>query len=492
MKETDLMSPSKVAEAYGGDKRKIGQAVQMGLIDPTVGVMAGMFIDRMRAAAAKEQQPSTTVAEEVLAPPQAGLQAAQAAPMERGLDALPVPEEAIPSYESGGIVAFQDTGYVDPRLSRMTPDELEIFNQTGQFPDRLKVTTGADLRGYDPAERALRSQPGLTPEQSAANIAAARAPAAPEAPAAGLGAVAPRRSVAELVGDARSMAEKIVGEKGAVPTQDEALAQVEGLLSKVGFDPNIYKRQQEDVKKQREELKEDRKTAANMRLIEAGLGIMGGKSPYAFVNIGQGATPAIKGLASDIKEIQKTQREYDKAVRDLDVKQNDLAMGKATATQARIDKAQQRVDEKEKALTDLQGRLANTMLSGEVQKEVQKAGPGSEFDRKYNLYLQSLKPGEKPTPEGFTKAFAPTGGRGVFTIEDALTLVYKSDPYMPMDEAVKKAREMVGAVNAPQQPAAAAGARTMTMADVQATARASGKSPQQVMEAAKARGFTIQ
>jgi len=128
MNEIDLMSPSKVAEAYGGDKRKIGQAVQMGLIDPTVGVMAGMFIDRIRAAAAKEQQPTATVAQEVMAPamapatppvmPAAGLAAAQAAPVERGLAALPVPEEAVPNeYAGGGIVAFQNRGLVDLDLS---------------------------------------------------------------------------------------------------------------------------------------------------------------------------------------------------------------------------------------------------------------------------------------------------------------------------------------------------------------------------------------
>ena len=57
----DLLSAEKVAAKYGGDKRKIGQAAQMGLVNPTVAVMAGMFIDRMRGAAIKEQQPTTTL-----------------------------------------------------------------------------------------------------------------------------------------------------------------------------------------------------------------------------------------------------------------------------------------------------------------------------------------------------------------------------------------------------------------------------------------------
>ncbi len=34
----DLLSAEKVANKYGGDKRKIGEAAQMGLINPTVAV----------------------------------------------------------------------------------------------------------------------------------------------------------------------------------------------------------------------------------------------------------------------------------------------------------------------------------------------------------------------------------------------------------------------------------------------------------------------
>jgi hypothetical protein len=51
------------------------------------------------------------------------------------------------------------------------------------------------------------------------------------------------------------------------------------------------------------------KKLRTLRLLEAGLGILGGESPYAFVNIGKGATPALQGLAKDIKDIKKTRRE---------------------------------------------------------------------------------------------------------------------------------------------------------------------------------------
>lgn len=126
MNSMDMMSPEKVAEMYGGDKRRIGQAAQMGLVDPTVAVMAGMFIDRMRGAATQEAAPKTSVAEEVMAPamaaPVAGLAAAQAAPpVESGLAALPVPEDVVPNeYAGGGVVAFagEDGSLVESPFGR--------------------------------------------------------------------------------------------------------------------------------------------------------------------------------------------------------------------------------------------------------------------------------------------------------------------------------------------------------------------------------------
>lgn len=162
MRDIDLMSPEKVASQYGGDKRKIAQAVQAGVLNPTVAVMAGMFIDRMRAAAAQEQRPETTVAQEVLARPRAGLMAAQTAPMERGLDALPVPEDAVPSYESGGIVAFQNTGFVDLQSIRMGKSKhpfedtiIENARRRGEDPTRDLELLYRETGGIKDAERAL-------------------------------------------------------------------------------------------------------------------------------------------------------------------------------------------------------------------------------------------------------------------------------------------------------------------------------------------------
>ena len=46
---------------------------------------------------------------------------------------------------------------------------------------------------------------------------------------------------------------------------------------------------------------EDREQQKAMRIIQAGLGMMGGKSPFAFQNISEGVQPALAGYAEDIK-----------------------------------------------------------------------------------------------------------------------------------------------------------------------------------------------
>jgi len=119
MNDMDMMSPEKVAAEYGGNKQKIAQAVQMGLIQPTVAVMAGMFIDRMRGAAVQEQAPQSTVAQDVMAPPMApaGLGAIPQAPTESGLEALPTPNLDNAEYAGGGIVAFQGGGDIDNEIA---------------------------------------------------------------------------------------------------------------------------------------------------------------------------------------------------------------------------------------------------------------------------------------------------------------------------------------------------------------------------------------
>ena len=82
--------------------------------------------------------------------------------------------------------------------------------------------------------------------------------------------------------------------------------------SKVGDDTR------EEIKKDRAARKEEQQNAMWMSLVEAGLGIMGGESPYAFVNIGKGATNALKSYADRLREQKKLDREDRKILLDLE------------------------------------------------------------------------------------------------------------------------------------------------------------------------------
>jgi hypothetical protein len=164
VKPFNIQSPENIAKEYAGNKQRIAEAMQMGVVDPTAGVLAGMFIDRMRAGQMQEGMPQSTVAQQVMGgapsaapapplpagglgdtpqaapsmtpemgmgmPPEMGMAPQGQMPMmaEGGLATLPVPDAMFDEptnggfndgYAGGGIVAFSRGGDVDlERLRR--------------------------------------------------------------------------------------------------------------------------------------------------------------------------------------------------------------------------------------------------------------------------------------------------------------------------------------------------------------------------------------
>lgn len=157
----ELQSPKDIAMEYGGNKQKIAQAAQMGLVDPTAAVLAGMFIDKMRTAQQEEIATDQTVAQETfptqmaMAPAGLGatpqgqqmapqMQQAQAPVMaaQGGLMALDVPDDMVPDeYAGGGIIAFANGGGVSLSdvLRTLTMDEARMYQQTGRLPARAQA-----------------------------------------------------------------------------------------------------------------------------------------------------------------------------------------------------------------------------------------------------------------------------------------------------------------------------------------------------------------
>ena len=143
-KPYDLQSPEQIAKDYGGNKQKIAEAMQMGILDPTAGTLAGMFIDRMRSAAQSEQAPQQSVAQQVFAPPApppmaapAGLGATPQAAAMPPMNATPpmgaVPPQEMPMMAEGGMVPPYASG---GGLSDMPlPDGMFDEPSNGGFGD---------------------------------------------------------------------------------------------------------------------------------------------------------------------------------------------------------------------------------------------------------------------------------------------------------------------------------------------------------------------
>jgi hypothetical protein len=100
-----------------------------------------------------------------------------------------------------------------------------------------------------------------------------------------------------------------IGPRKEVPPRRDDGKMDEGTMA--GFDPSgkgideIIANVTRSLDEQAAARKQDRKEAGATRLIEAGLGMMAGTSPFAGVNIGQGVTPAVRGYGEDIRQYRQ-------------------------------------------------------------------------------------------------------------------------------------------------------------------------------------------
>ena len=211
-KPFSIQAPENIAKEYGGNKQKIAQAAQMGIVDPTAAVLAGMFIDRMRSAQVMEAGQQPSVAQQVLggqppqgappppmgappAPPQ-GMAPPQQMPMAPppqdmgmapppqdmgmaggGLATLPVPDAMFDEpedggYAGGGMVAFASGGPLTDeeawgRIKRIEgglgpKGEMRVSSAGAVGPSQLMPATApeaAKLAGLPWDEKRYRTDP---------------------------------------------------------------------------------------------------------------------------------------------------------------------------------------------------------------------------------------------------------------------------------------------------------------------------------------------
>ena len=78
-----------------------------------------------------------------------------------------------------------------------------------------------------------------------------------------------------------------------------------------------------------------RKDAKNMALLETGLAMLGGDSPYAGVNIGRAGAQGVRGYGEKIAGLRKEERDVGKSLSDLELRKYELGQAERLAKEQR-------------------------------------------------------------------------------------------------------------------------------------------------------------
>lgn len=111
----------------------------------------------------------------------------------------------------------------------------------------------------------------------------------------------------------------------------------------------------------KEASKAARDEAKWMRVMEAGLNIMGGESPYAFANIGKGAAAASKGYAEDVRGLRAEDRERNKQLAALGIKEKEMGL-----EGRKLDITEQRFKE----MSDLERQKINILKQNNIDDKM--------------------------------------------------------------------------------------------------------------------------
>jgi hypothetical protein len=255
-----------------------------------------------------------------------------------------------------------------PRAGETTPAMADVLNRRQAMREALRLPgldTTFNRAAPDVASRFAPTRSDLPPSVAARPEAPAPKPTLD---AYGLPIPDPAANLAL----ASEQAKKLIN----VPkeeSQADAIAATKNLYREMGVDPDIYKKQSAKFEEERRGLKADKEEAKWSRLIEAGLGVMAGTSPFAAVNIGQGASPALKGFAQDIKDVKKADRELNRAQMALETTENQFKIDQSKSVQGRMEKNQDRVDKAQNTLattTATLGASINTLTGSKYDAQL--------------------------------------------------------------------------------------------------------------------------
>jgi hypothetical protein len=235
----------------------IDRGVKSGVIDDIVGLAAlqqkNQETKDRQAAAAMAQGTPPTVKDQILAEAQ----------QLQGIDNAPsnLPTE----YAGGGIVAFQEGG------STMGGFETELSPQ---------ALAADEERRKEAEKRSYASMLGYTKPEAAA--APAEVPAKPD-------------TGIRILPDEPKAKPSIMNAPAAAPAKDTGMG--------AGGIDDLIRQSIGDIRTSAQASKDARKEAKLMTMLQAGLGIASGTSPYALANL-KGAMPALQGYQEEMRGIR--------------------------------------------------------------------------------------------------------------------------------------------------------------------------------------------
>jgi hypothetical protein len=286
-------------DAYSA--KTIDRSTKNGLIDDIVGLAALQEKNKET----KERQAQMVMAQGT--PPTVKDQIIAEAQQLQGIDNVPsnLPTE----YAGGGIVAFQEGG------STMGGFETELSPQALAL-DELR-------RQKEPKRMSYSEMFGYTKPEAAP----AATPAAAPAPKDNLTVIRNKPA-----GDAKPSI--MNAPAAAAPASDMGMGGIDELIRQsIG-----------DIKASGQASKDARKEAKLMAMLQAGLGIMSGTSPYAAANV-KGALPALQGYQEEMRGIRGDEAKQIAQIAALNLKGAELKqeLNKLGITKERYD-AQNKVD----------------------------------------------------------------------------------------------------------------------------------------------------
>lgn len=429
-KPFSIQAPEDIAKEYAGNKQKIAQAAQMGIVDPTAAVLAGMFIDRMRSAQVMEAAQQPTVAQQVLGgggspmpvpqglganpamPPSPPMQAPTGAPpappmgmADGGLAGLPVPDTMFDEptnggfddgYAGGGLVAFANGGatptnwgaYIEEVVRGLDPN-IQISGRARTPARNAEVGGVAGSYHLIDAARDIRTPEGMSKSEFIAQLKSVFGPDYDILPSKGASVhIEPGPKLGEKVraGAAPSnlpaeMPERNFGTaEGRARSVEDEFARFQKMFAPTPEEAEIEEARMARAKEMAsdEYYEKQRKDSMWETLANIGFNMASSKSPYLLQAVGEAAAAAMPGARVDKKER--------KALKDraLDVMQemNNLKRTKnMQLLNLAIDSAktgmQQKQFEAKLALDERQVKVAEDRLKAEIDAAA-KAGADPE------------------------------------------------------------------------------------------------------------------